>query len=232
MNEYIQGKLIKINDISPRVKQFFWQANNVDSFDYTPGQFCIIHFPKLGGSMPHRSYSIADIEDNVVEFCISKKEGGQATDLLWKMKVGDELEVSEAKGHFTLREPFAPKIIFIATGTGVAPFRAMIKEMIAQKTKSEIHLVFGNRFLTDILYHQHWLDLEQEITNFHYHPILSREPLNNRKGYVHELYPTLFKPGEKVQFYICGWNEMIKETRKNLKAKGFSRKEYFIESYD
>lgn len=230
MHSYIPGSIIQIKSISPRVKQFFWKPDDECTFDFTPGQFCIIHFPSLGGSMPYRSYSIAGVENNVVEFCISLKENGKATELLWQMKEGNKLDITESKGSFTLREPIAKKVIFIATGTGVAPFKPMISQLL--ESKSEIHLVYGNRFMEDILYKKHWEGISDVKEQFFFHPILSRELINGKQGYVHEIYPHLFNKGDNVHFYICGWSEMIKETRKNLKSKGFSRREYFIESYD
>lgn len=232
MHDYIQGYIHEINELSPRVKQIKWKPKVDRLYPFVPGQFSIIHFPKINGNMPYRSYSIAGVQEgNIVEFCISYKEGGAATALLWEMKEGDLLEITEAKGEFTLREPFAKRIIFIATGTGIAPFKPMITELLKQ-SHANIDLVYGNRYLEDILYHDFWNTLERETAQFNYHPILSREIIENRKGYVHEIYPHLIDSDEKTQFYICGWNQMIKETRKNLKAMGYSRKEYFIESYD
>ena len=232
MHNYTAGKIIRIIDLSPRVKQFFWEPLEPVNWDFRPGQFCIINFPNISGNMPYRSYSIAGYEGGIVEFCISYKEDGAATTLLWQMKEGDSLQVTEPKGEFILRESKVDKVYFIATGTGIAPFKPMIQQLLTEAPNIEINLIYGNRFKTDVLYQDFWHNLELIKKNFFFHPILSREVLNETQGYVHDVYIKLIKENEKAHFYICGWKEMIKETRQNLKRLGYNRKQYFIESYD
>jgi len=234
MHQYISGKLVDIITLTPGLKLFYWKADDDAKVDYSfiPGQFAIIHFPALGGSMPYRSYSIAGKKGNVIEFCISLKEDGAATTLLWGMKKGDPLSITEAKGDFILRQPAENEVCFIATGTGVAPFKPMIAQLLLSDPKVHVKLVFGNRYTKDILYHDHWNELALNHPNFSYYPVLSREEWNGSTGYVHECYLPMFKHAPLAQFYICGWKEMISETRRNLKSLGYNRKQYFIESYN
>lgn len=233
MHNYIPGKIVDIVNQTPRVKLFYWKADdNRMEYSFTPGQFAIIHFPTIEGSMPYRSYSIAGIDGNTVEFCISLKEEGAATAHLWSLKKGDSLEITEAKGDFILKEPIAPEVCFIATGTGIAPFKPMINRLINESPNTTIHLIYGNRAQKDIIYHELWCELEKKNPNFHYHPTLSQEKWEFHTGYVHAIYNNLFKDAPIAQFYICGWKEMISETRQNLKKLGYTRKQYFIESYN
>lgn len=233
MHQYIPGKIVNIISQTPRVKQFFWQPeDNSVAYTFVPGQFAIIHFPKLTGTMPYRSYSIAGMERNTLEFCISLKEEGEATALLWNMEIGDALEITEAKGDFILKEPVEQNVCFIATGTGIAPFIPMINELLAEYPEVKIDLIYGNRIQEDILYHRHWLSLAKSMNQFSYYPVLSREHWNGLMGHVHQVYLKRYNAGQHAHFYICGWKEMISETRKNLKALGYNRKQYFIESYN
>ena len=141
------------------------------------------------------------------------------------------LEITTAKGEFVLQENQDLEVCFIATGTGIAPFRPMIEQLLSN-TQKNVFLIYGNRKKEDILYHQEWLDLEQEYANFKYIPVLSKENWDGKLGYVHAIYQTIFADGRNAQFYICGWSEMIKEARNNLKALGYNRKQYFIEAYN
>ena len=60
-------------------------------------------------------------------------------------------------------------------------------------------------------------DLEDNLNHFHYIPVLSREKWSGKNGYVHDVYLPLIKErNEKPLFYLCGWSEMVKETRENL----------------
>ena len=232
MFDYIQGEIVDIISVSNRVKLFYWRPEKDLAYAFIPGQFTIVSFPEIEGNMPHRSYSIAGIQDKCVELCISFKEGGAATNILWNKKVGDLLELTEAKGEFVLKESPTKEVCFIATGTGIAPFKPMIAELLEMSNCPEIYLVYGNRTQADIIYHNLWEQLNKEYANFHYLPVLSQEDQAVRKGYVHPYYMDLFADGRDAQFYLCGWDEMLKESRRNLKTLGYNRKQYFIESYN
>lgn len=235
MHSYLKGTLVKIIDETPRVKRFFWKSDTPLSFDFEPGQFVIVYLPSIKSQLPYRSYSIAGIENGIVELCISYKAGGEGTEALWMLKEQDKLEITSPKGEFVLRENSGEDVCFIATGTGVAPFRPMIQQLLKILKDVNIHLIYGNRIESDILYHQEFLKLAENQPNFKYLPILSRSDASDssiRKGYVHPYYQEIFEDSRAAQFYICGWSEMIKDARNNLKALGYSRKQYFIESYD
>lgn len=232
MHQYISGKIVAIENVTEKIKLFYWKPDSNHDYHFVPGQFSIISFPEIKGSMPYRSYSIAGVENRTVEFCISLKESGQATEVLWTKKVGDSLSITEAKGEFIIKKPIAREVCFIGTGTGIAPFKPMIADLLLLKDSPEIHLVYGNRTKDDIIYHQYWQELANQYTNFNYIPVLSREKWNQDTGYVHPIYQKLFNDGRNAQFYLCGWDEMLKEARRNLKSLGYNRKQYFIESYN
>ena len=231
MHHYIAGNIVDIINVTDRIKLFYWKPKQAQ-YTFIPGQFAIIHFPEIKSSMPYRSYSIAGLENNIVSFCISLKDGGAATEILWQKKIGNYLEITEAKGDFYLRNPMAKEVYFIATGTGIAPFKPMIAQALEINPLQSIHLIFGNRKEEDIIYHQTWLELEKEYDNIKYTPVLSQSNWAGAKGYVHPIYQNLFEQGQAAHFYLCGWQEMIKEARSNLKSMGHTRKQYFIESYN
>jgi CDP-4-dehydro-6-deoxyglucose reductase len=97
-----------------------------------------------------------------------------------------------------------------------------------------IYLVFGNRLEKDILYRQEFEDLERDLPDFKFIPVLSRENpgWNGHKGYVHAVYEDLFSDKRPARFYICGWSEMLKETRQRLEAMGYDKNSIFFEVYD
>lgn len=203
---------------------------------YQSGQFVIIDFTNLPHQYSTRSYSIADIyTGDTIELCVVLKDDGAATPILFNQKIGETLLVSNPQGRFVLPESIDEQksIGFICTGTGVAPFRAMIKELLFSRSfKSPIHLFFGCRTEKDILYRSEFESLSREFPNFKYVPVLSRENWNGPKGYVHEHYKTVFESKPDALIYLCGWTEMIKQTRDNLKSYGYTRNEIKVEFYD
>ena len=71
------------------------------------------------------------------------------------------------------------------------------------------------------------------IKDFKYIPVLSREEWDGETGYVHDQYLNLLKNNilKNPTFYLCGWRDMIKEARLNLKERGFDSKKIKLEIY-
>ena len=232
--EFYTCRIINIITVTPYLKRFFIQYDQAMPFQ--SGQFVIIEFGQLNHQFSTRSYSIADrTEGDTIELCVVLKEDGAATPLLFNQQIGDVLKVSNPQGRFVLPE-LCPEDIsygFICTGTGVAPFRAMIKDLlINRKITAPVHLFFGCRKQADILYREEFEQLAETYSNFHYTPVLSREPWNGATGYVHQHYDKVFSGKPPALIYLCGWTEMIKQTRDQLKSYGYSRTEIKVEFYD
>lgn len=232
--EYYTCRIVNIITETPYLKRFFIQYEC--HIPYLSGQFVIIEFGSLNHQFSTRSYSIADrSHGDTIELCVVLKENGAATPLLFDQKIGDTLKVSNPQGRFTLPEDCRNDIHygFICTGTGVAPFRAMIKDLLEiRHISSPIYLYFGCRTQSDILYKEEFEALAKQYPNFHYTPVLSREQWQGAIGYVHSHYNAVFENKPDALIYLCGWTEMIKQTRDQLKSYGYSRTEIKVEFYD
>ena len=217
------------------VRRIELEIHSLQKFDFIPGQFVVITFPNLPEGDNERSYSISSPPGltNKFELCIVLKPDGGGTQYLWTLGIGDQLEISEAKGAFILPEKIETDIAFICTGTGIAPFRSMLVHIFENKIEhKDIYLVFGNRFEKDILYKSEFESMSRNFDTFHFIPVLSRqEGWTGEKGYVHALYETLFSDQREARFFVCGWEAMCKEARHRLKAMGYNRRQYFFEEY-
>lgn len=233
-SEYYTCEIVKIVDLAPNVKSF--HIRYPVTVEFQSGQFVIIDFGTLNHQFPTRSYSIAAAIDHyTIELCVVLKEEGAATPKLFNQELGAKLLVSIPQGRFVLPEtiPSETTIGFICTGTGVAPFRAMIKDLLEKrKVKNQIHLFFGTRHAEDILYKEEFEQLAKDYPNFFFHPTLSRQDWEGLRGYVHSHYPQIFESKPPALIYLCGWTNMIKEARENLKSYGYSRTEIKVEFYD
>lgn len=144
---------------------------------YEPGQFL-----QLGIQLPaehlHRPYSVASPHGEILDFFIVRVDDGQLTPRLWTMDPGDELEVSQrAAGSFTLANcPAAETLWLIATGTGLAPYVAMLRTDQPWERYHRVVVVHGVRFRDDLAYKEELVQFEsQNPGRFHYVPIISRE---------------------------------------------------------
>lgn len=219
---------------STSVKRFFLEVQSEEPFRFTPGQFITISH-ETEGQIVERSYSIASEPGtgNSIELCVVFNENGLLTPELWKMKPGDSLSFRGPLGGFMLREPIETDLCFVCTGTGVAPFRSMIRYILHQKiAHRHIWLIFGARTQDDLLYRNEFNSLSADFPEFHYVPVLSREKWNGESGYVHQVYQRLFDDGRDARFYVCGWQNMCSDARNNLKNLGYNRRQYFFEQYD
>lgn len=232
--EYHNAVIEKIVRHNDSVKSFFIRYDS--DFPYKSGQFVIIDFGDIGHQFSTRSYSIANVHTGpTIEICVVLKSDGAATPVLFNYNVGDKLMISNPQGRFILPETLenGKSFGFICTGTGVAPFRAMIYELLEiRKCQSPVYLYFGCRKEEDILYRTEFEQLQFKHPNFKYVPVLSRQDWSGATGYVHEHYSPVFDSKPDAMIYLCGWTEMVKQTRDLLKSYGYSRADIKVEFYD
>ncbi len=139
---------------------------------------------------------------------------GVCSNYLCDLKPGDRINVSGPNGRrFLLPEdPAAHDYLFLATGTGIAPFRGMLLELLESPRgpcRSRIDLVMGSPYTTDLLYDDLFRDLSARHPNFRYHTAISREP-EGRGRYVadclraaHDHFGALLAGG-RTRMYLCG----------------------------
>lgn len=237
---FYTSEVIDIIDENPLVKRFFFRIPEVTDFKYGAGQFVMLDLP-IESKIKTRSYSIASAPDggNVIELLISLNPEGLGTPYLFnEIKVGSKLPLSQPAGKF-MQPPAATvdtDVCMICTGTGIAPFRAYVKDLINRNIQHKnIDLIFGCRYEKDILYRQEMEELTKTLPGFRYTAVLSREQTSEwqgEKGYVHAIYEKLFAAKQPAMFYICGWKVMIKEARDRLQAMGYDKKQIKFELYD
>jgi ferredoxin--NADP+ reductase len=138
---------------------------------------------------------------------------GVASNFLCDTKPGDEIKVTGPSGkRFVLpRKPAAHDYVFFATGTGIAPFRGMLMELLRAKVPSRIVLVMGSPYATDLLYHKDFCAWSEQHKNFTYLTAISRERNADAPAmYCHErvrhsrdaILPVL--ESERGLVYVCG----------------------------
>jgi ferredoxin--NADP+ reductase len=139
---------------------------------------------------------------------------GVASNHICDLAPGDEILVTGPAGkRFLLpKDVSTHEYVFFATGTGIAPFRAMVLELLGEGCPNRITLVAGAPYATDLMYHQDFLELARANPNFTYLPTVSRERQEDghEKLYVQDrirtnrdaLGPQL--AGDGTLLYICG----------------------------
>lgn len=232
----------RIKQRTPTVRSFWVELPDREVLDYIPGQFLTLDLP-IGETRRDgwRSYSIAAAPDgsNQAELCIVRLPGGKGTGFLFdEAEVGTEVKTKDPAGVFTLPEgPLTHDVVMICTGTGIAPFRAMLQARLASESV-HFHLIFGCRTAEDILYADELAALAEAHDNFTYSVALSREKAADRpgmavsNGYVHPVYEATYTAvRQDVRFYLCGWAVMVDEAKDRLLKLGYPASQIVEELY-
>jgi len=139
---------------------------------------------------------------------------GVASNFLCDLHPGDPVTLTGPSGkRFVLpARPAEHDYVFVATGTGIAPFRGMIMDLLRSGSGSRIALVMGTAYASDLLYHEDFLDLQKAHANFRYFTAVSRERQADGNGplYVQDRFTTdrtefegLFE-SSRTLIYMCG----------------------------
>ena len=230
----MQAKLIGSREIAPGVRHFEFEALGVERLEFVPGQFTSFT-EVIGDKEITRAYSFASAPTgtNRFELCLNRVEPGHLSPRLFDMKPGDCIEMRPPLGMFVLRQQAPRDSIFIATGTGVAPFRSMLQAQLKESSPA-FTLLFGVRYESHLLYRAEFEEMARTHANFRFWPTLTRPDAawKGRSGRVQAHLAEAIGERRDVDFYLCGLKEMVDETRALLKGQGFDRKQIFYEKYD
>ena len=225
----------KIEELTPRVKGIRFDLPAGKTMEFQAGQFIQIFIP-TPEKVRRTSYSIASAphHSTFFELCVTLVDGGISSSHLHKLKSGDRIQAMGPLGRFTMVTPDRRDVVFIATGSGVAPFRSMIQDLYEKKSDRDVYLVFGNRFENDIIYRKEWDELAARWPRFKRLFTLSRPDAswNGRKGYVQEAVADFVPDLVKKDFYICGLVKMIDAVTEKLLSLGVPKEQIHFERYD
>jgi ferredoxin-NADP reductase len=233
--EHYTTTLEKIFQLTPTVQTFRLRFPGGTGFAFDAGQFCMVEVPD-GNKIRKKAYSICSPphESEYLDLCIKLVEGGLATNWFWSLKEGDQVNLAGPYGNFILPETIQDDLIFIATGTGLSPFRSMLHQLYRTESGFNrlIWLIFGVRYEDQILYNDEWRQLAQEQSKFNYIPTISRpKKWDGEVGYVQDKLAKYIESPQQKQLYVCGLIPMIEGVEKTAIKMGFDLKQIHFEKY-
>lgn len=244
MIEHFQVKLVESYMLAPTVRHLAFERSDGAPFAFVPGQFIQVHFQYDDGKPTKRSYSVGTPVDGSgkaqkLELAVSYVEGGAATKLFETLQAGAEVDASGPFGRFCLMDDDAnQRYLLIATGTGVAPYRAMlphIEKLIAEKDRRFV-LLYGARTETELLYGEEFEAFAKAHPGFTFHPCFSRGARatprpHDRLGHVQDALAEIAPDAEHDIAYLCGNPDMVDATFTALKELGLPIKHIRREKY-
>ncbi len=229
IKEYL-AKIVDIKEQAPSVRLFDLELN--EEMEFVAGQFINLIF-QHNGEVFMKPYSIASKPSikNKLQLSIKLVDTGKATPHLWQKQIGDEVSVKGPFGLFRCSSANKDKLVFIGTGTGIAPLRSMIFEQLELGTQKELILVFGARHENELLFKDEMEDLEEKYPNFKYIKVLSKadDTWLGRRGHVQDNFDIIDPINS--QFYLCGLPAMISEVETKLNEMGVQKEQIHKEKF-
>lgn len=204
-----------------------------EPIDFQPGQY-------LNLKLDHkfRAYSIASLPraDATVDLCIDARPGGIGSQFASRVALGTTVSVLLPLGQFVL-SPLDLPSVFIATGSGIAPFKAMIQGLLNRQTQTPVRLLWGMRFEKELFWEEVWSQFQSDQPQFNYTLCLSREiEPNQQPNNPHRFYSRVTKLIKKTihpgwQAYLCGNRQMIDMVTQLLTQIGLNQTDIHFEKF-
>jgi phytoene dehydrogenase-like protein/ferredoxin-NADP reductase len=180
---------------------------------FRAGQYINI-FVEVGGVKTSRPYSIASAPGRpYYDISVRRKEGGFVSPyLLDEVKGGDVLETTGPSGSF-YHEPLTDgnELVFLAGGSGITPFASMIREIVEKGLPLRVHMLYGSREPSDIIFRKEMAQIGAENDNIDIDFIISEpsEDWGGLCGFIDtDMISSVLGEVEGKTFYVCGPAEM------------------------
>ena len=220
----IPSKISIIEKITDDIVKVVLRIPPNSNFNFNSGQYVNI----IKGHLT-RSYSIANCSyhENQLVFFIKKYENGLMSEYFFQeAKINDLLRLEGPIGTFFLRDSSFKNIVFLATGTGIAPIKSILEGLDKsheQYQNMNLWVIVGARYQEDLFWEPNLKNLRIK-----YIPVLSRQvnDWNGAQGYVQDIALKQQIDLENTQVYACGSNDMINSAKElfiknNLKESNF-----------
>ncbi len=214
------------SDIVRIVLRFPPSAN----FHYLPGQYVQM----IGPGGLRRSYSIANAvgSGTGLELQIRAVAGG-AMSRYWfeQVKINDLLRLCGPFGTFILNDVAGMDVVFLATGTGIAPVKAIL-ESLPNRTSDDlprsVTVYWGGRVAQDL-----YLDVAALPGNHRFIPTLSRADIAwaGERGYVQDAFRRHLTNIDNTVVYACGSDAMIHSARDALAELGLPTSRFHSDAF-
>ncbi len=214
----------------------------LNDYKFISGQYLTLR-TLVNGEDIRRSYSLCSAPyENEWRVAVKQVEDGVfSTFVNTQLNVGDELEVMTPMGNFTLEtNPTKQKsYVLFASGSGITPILAILKQILKDEPLSDITLFYGNKNFSSIIFRE---ELEALKNNFMSRlriiHVLSRESLGNKiqKGRIDgakctDLYNSFLKGWDISEVFICGPEEMILSVKESLDQLGVKKESVHFELF-
>jgi CDP-4-dehydro-6-deoxyglucose reductase, E3 len=223
-------RISQMDQLAPDVIRVLLRLPPTADFTFISGQYVDV----IGPGGIRRSYSLANASfaDKTLEMHIRAVDGGVMSGYWFNQaKTNDLLRLNGPLGTFFLRNTANLDLVFLATGTGIAPVKAMLESMIGLSSEQQpksITVLWGGRTSEDL-----YFDVQSIPVDIQYVPVLSRAGADwaGAKGYVQQILLSVLPDLSNATVYACGSDAMIHSARVFLKQVGLPSKNFYSDAF-
>jgi len=223
-----------VRTVTPQILGVFTLRIDV-VLDFRPGQSVKVTIP---GDEKARYFSVSSspTEGRFLEVTLRVTPDTPLAKAVAALKRGDAIEVEGPFGKtLMLPDPLPDTLCFIAAGTGVTPFRSMIKSLIDTQSTAEVWLLHSVKARGELIFQPQFSEWSGMYNHFHYVPTLTQDfddNWENETGRINELLLRKHIPEKPVTFMLCGppafvgdMDHMLK-TSLNIKPENIRREQW------
>ncbi|MES3000657.1 MAG: FAD-binding oxidoreductase [Pseudomonadota bacterium] len=200
---------------------------------FKAGQYLQVMLPD--GS--RRCYSMANPphESDAIQLHIRHVPGGQFTQAVPQLKAGDTLQVELPYGNFELKEESTAPMLCVVGGTGFAPVKSLLDDMVKKGVKRPVTLVWGGRDRSGLYLMAAVERWQKLMPGFTFVPALEdaaqAQELGGFQGRVDDAVRTRFESLAGYEVYCCGSPTMVAAVRKSCDERGLDAHHFFSDVF-
>jgi NAD(P)H-flavin reductase len=222
--------------LNDKFQHLYFELEQPNVMEFEAGQYISLALP---GTSERRSYSLcsAPEKNHGFELMIDISPHGKGVQYLESLQFGQEISFLAPLGIFVVPPELSSlpnqPLTFIASGSGIAPFRGMLLDQLQQKNnKNTITLYWGIRHEEELFWLDEFEDLMVTHSQFKFHPVISQAkpewPLC--RGRVTDCLSVHQLP-ENADYFLCGSSQMILDMVQLLDQKGIPKQKVHREKF-
>jgi CDP-4-dehydro-6-deoxyglucose reductase, E3 len=226
----LPGRIADLEKLAPDVLRVKLRLPPTSDFSFLPGQYIDV----IGMNGIRRSYSLANTiySEKQLELHVRAVDGGTMSEYWFSgAKVNDLLRLNGPLGTFFLREYTNTDIIFLATGTGIAPVKAMLESLThvpERQRPQSITVLWGGRKPEDF-----YIDITAIPVEHRFIPVISRpyDGWTGAKGYVQDVLLSTVADLSNAAVYACGSVSMINSAKQIVFNAGLRSGRFYADAF-
>lgn len=224
------AEVARVTSLSDSTLELDLRVADPASLQFLPGQYVNIEVP---GTTQTRSYSVSSAPGAAAASFVLRRvpDGLMSNFLADHAKAGDRMRFTGPFGSFYLREVRRP-VLFLAGGTGIAPFLSMLEALQQHPPAHPVRLVYGVTHDHDLVLCDRLDGYAAQMADFAYRTCVADAGSTlERKGYVTGHIDPAWLNGGDVDVYLCGPVAMVEAVTGWLQQQGLKPANFYYEKF-